>query len=183
MSSTLATPVAADPDIHVVFRGARAQVLRARQWSMQPDTLLIIRRPAVSSWSVATHLDHVVTVVNRVVPLLRELARAAHNGVPVDVPPAVQEVFRSGIIPRGRIQAPEAVQPRGLGIDTLRRELASALDEVNALEPLLPEIAASHATAPHPVMGPLPPRLWLRLLDIHTRHHLNICCEIAGANL
>ena len=130
--------------------------------------------PAVSAWPAAAHLYHVSTAnfgVARSIVRLLGGSLAASTSARRDASVAL---VLGGAIPRG-VPAPEGlVPPAGLDRAAVGKRVSGARSAVEALAPLLDDIAASEAAFDHPYLGPLTPAVWLRFMNVHTVHHLRI---------
>jgi len=138
--------------------------------------------PSVSHWSVAQQLDHTYEVSMRILrDLIPMLARGESRPGPTSPTFRGILVLITGRIPRG-----VGKTPIPLNAEITRASLARASDQVKgileALKPLLPQVAASKATAPHPVIGGLTAHHWLSFAEIHTHHHQKIIAEILAAS-
>ena len=83
-------------------------------------------------------------------------------------------VLFTGWIPRGAGKAPETAQPQVESGVELRRELGESRETVLELEAVLLEVETAKARIGHFAFGGLTAMQWLRVMAIHTRHHLKI---------
>lgn len=148
-----------------------------------PDRLMTLRE-AVSAWSPAQHIDHVLAVNNGV--CAQVLAMAAAGAVPEHAggrpTPIGRALLALGWIPRGRGRAPRAVRPAEQpDVAHLKAAWSQHQDQFGALEPLLPRLSAVPGRIKHPVFGMLSAVEWVRFLRIHTHHHWKIMADIASA--
>jgi hypothetical protein len=135
------------------------------------------RAPAVSGWSVAQQLDHALKVAEFA------LARVVAAGAPL--PRGINLLGRVllavGRIPRGRGKSPPAAR----GEERSPAELAAAVARVRGLVAQLrdrPELLATRSPlVKHPYFGGLSPVQALRMVEIHTDHHLRIVADIRRA--
>jgi hypothetical protein len=138
-----------------------------------PDDRLFNKAERVSAWSVADHLDHLalsnLTMVRVIEDALAEDATAA-GGLTV----VGRLVMLTGWIPRGRGKAPEFALPEVKSGDELRSRVSDAREAVLGLAERLPQIERSDGRRNHFAFGDLTPSQWLRVIEIHTRHHLKI---------
>jgi len=90
-------------------------------------------------------------------------------------------VLALGWIPRGIGKAPEIARPAGVDRAQVAADLRRVREEIAALAPRLPEIAAGRGRASHPIFGGLTPAQWVRVLYVHHHHHLKIIRDIRRA--
>lgn len=138
------------------------------------------RAPDTSGWSVGEHLEHLLLADRFMLGLLEG---AAGGEPPVDAGPGRPTlpgylVLWTGFIPRGAGKAPAGARPRGLSREEVLRGLAAERQRLAGLEPELPGIAAAAYTIPHPALGRLTPRRWLRFAAVHHAHHARIVRDI-----
>ena len=127
--------------------------------------------PQVSQGSVGWHIEHTLLTLNLII-----------NAVKASDPQKYKWTLNwkrtiistLGIIPRGKVKAPKAVQPKeNFNRETLQQHIALAeegLKSVNHLQ------ADQYFT--HPFFGDLNLKSTLRFLQIHTQHHLAIINDI-----
>lgn len=173
----------AAPTMQAQFNRVKAMLLRCVNWSLQQDSLLQIRNKAVSGWSPAEHLEHVGLANRSILGALKGFVGAPEPVQAAEMSEMAKGFFAAGMIPRGVAKHPDFVAPQGVALDYLRRELQSVLDDYKAIESEIVALAGSKATVSHPILGPLTAQQWLRFVEIHTRHHLDILRDIAGASL
>jgi hypothetical protein len=134
---------------------------------------LTLRVEKVSKWCVGQHLEHLaitgLAVMNRI------------EGATANPPPNVNEkltglgigVLMASRIPRGVADAPEFIKPS----QDLKNYGELMSKWCVAFEPLgkrLDELEKCPGKMPHPVAGFLTCYEWLRFLQIHQQHHLDI---------
>ena len=127
--------------------------------------------PLVSKSSVGWHIEHALLVMNLTIDSIQksnpDSYKKAFNFNRF-------MVFVMNKIPRGKVRAPKAVQPKeDLTADSLRMHLEKSklnLEKLNALNP--------NAYFNHPFMGHLKLKPTIRFIKLHTQHHLNIIKEI-----
>lgn len=145
-----------------------------------PDDALFARNAAVSEWSMAQHLFHVLKANGMMLKAAQVLAQGAGD-VGQSLSDAGRQVLLDEKMPRGQYDAPESVQPvdqpsRADVQDALRR----SRQKLDALEPILGDLPDATGRFPHTFMGPLNAIEWLRTARLHTAHHLGIAREIIG---
>jgi DinB family protein len=176
------------------LRRVHAQILRQlalmAELARGPEAELAARAPAVSGWSVAEQLEHLVLVDRAVLKSVRRILDDPHGQSAQSAQPAPginlvgRVVLGTGFIPRGRARtmppyqpgaAPAAAAGSGiLGIEEIERG-------VRELEPRLGELEASGIRSRHPLFGGLGGRQWLRFVTVHHHHHLKIVRDIRRA--
>lgn len=141
------------------------------------EALVAVRVERVSAWSVAQQVDHCLNV------LRLSIERLAKAEKPLSRPINLlgRTLLLVGRLPRGRGRAPKGTEGR----ERTAAELSAALAEVRAA---LAALAADEARladptpyVPHPYFGGLTTRQSLRMLDVHTAHHLRIVADIRRA--
>ncbi|HAA13393.1 MAG TPA: hypothetical protein DCE41_17545 [Cytophagales bacterium] len=129
----------------------------------------------VSEADVAWHLDHLLKVYVNLHGTLSKSNPAAYQrkanftrGV----------VFATGVIPRGRAQAPASVRPPdNISTQAIQEQLAQARGLLTEFEKLDPKANYDHA-----VFGPLRRNQVVKFIAIHTHHHLKIVEDIVAAH-
>jgi hypothetical protein len=158
----------------------RAQLDRVEALLGDGSCPLDARAAAVSSWSIAQQLDHLLKVLEG------SFGRLSKDRAPSERPlPGINLLGRvllaCGRLPRGRGKAPRGSE----GEERSAAELAAALARVRAaLARLETEPERLRCKAPvlrHPYFGGLDPRQSLRMLAVHTDHHLRIVADIRRA--
>ncbi len=147
----------------------------------RPDETLFVAKPAVSGWSPADHLYHMLLINGGV---YRTVGKLMQPDAPTACEPSdLARSFMAGSgFPRGRIQAPETVRPPAdLNRAGLDRVVALSARSRASTEPLLGQLAALPTALPHPLLGPITAPAWLRFARIHTDHHLAIIGDIDRA--
>ncbi len=141
------------------------------------EALVALRVESVSAWSVAQQVDHSLTV------LRLSIARLAAADKPLSRPINLlgRTLLLLGWLPRGRGRAPKGTE----GQERTAAELVVALAEVRAALAALAaneaRLADPTAYVPHPYFGGLNSRQSLRMLEVHTAHHLRIVADIRRA--
>lgn len=145
----------------------------------QPETLAR-RAPAVSRWSVADQLEHLVLADRGILKTLHRLqaGEVDEGGGPTF---AGRLVLLTRFIPRGAGQAHGVLHPKGVEAGDLRAAIAELESAFRDLEPELDALSRLRATARHPVLGRFDACRWLGFLDLHHRHHLRIVADIRRA--
>jgi Protein of unknown function (DUF1569) len=134
------------------------------------------RVPRVSGWSSHQHLDHMLKVMKLSLSQLLSGEKLTPRNPRLTFPGWAVLLF--GKIPRGRIQAPEIVQPDNSPLETLIIEVESLEGLFPQLYRLLEQKDFLRRTMKHPTLGILTASHWLRFLVIHNNHHLKIIREL-----
>ena len=176
------------------LRRVHAQILRQlalmAELARGPEAELAARAPAVSGWSVAEQLEHLVLVDRAVLKSVRRMLddphrQPAQQAQPAPPAPGINLLGRivlgTGFMPRGRARTMAPYQPgaapaaaAGAGIPEIEREMRE-------LAPRLGELEASSGRSRHLVFGGLGGRQWLRFVAVHHHHHLKIVRDIRRA--
>jgi len=168
------------PDCARQLRRTKAQLSRVLSWSLQPDSLLVIRNTSVSQWTPAEQIEHLARVNFAILQGIRALLEGPNpSAAPVENN-AAKTYLAHGVIDAGRIAPPFSV-PQGSTLEEIRRDTRALVEGFGSLNPVA--MADCRATFPNPGLGPLTADQWLRFTEIHTFHHLNILCKIVGADL
>ena len=189
------------------LRRVHAQILRQlalmAELARGPEAELAARVPAVSGWSVAEQLEHLVLVDRAVLKsVLRILddphGRSAQAAQPEQLAQPAQPaqpginllgrvVLGIGFIPRGRARTLPPFQPgappaaaAGAGVVGIVG-IAEIERGMRQLEPRLGDLEASGSRSRHPLFGGLGGRQWLRFVTVHHHHHLKIVRDIRRA--
>ncbi len=130
----------------------------------------------VSKWSTCQHLDHVLKVGAAILDRLRKPAEAADRGITM----VGRVILFLGVVPRGRGKSPEQLRGTAATREELLRAVAALEERLSALDEgaILRE---KRRVIRHPVFGGLNGRQSLRVLTVHTAHHLKIIADISRA--
>jgi len=154
-----------------------AQLARVAGLLREEPDATALRSESVSRWSIGEQLDHALQAVEV------GLARLAEPGEPIrrGISLVGRILLRVGRLPRGVGKSPKAILPR----PSNRADLATTLDEVRArLRSLAAQAEVWRSKRPvvlHPYFGGLTPRQTVRMLAVHTDHHLRIVHDIRRA--
>ncbi len=140
------------------------------------ESLLPVREPRVSAWSIGQQLLHVCLVDGAILDTFDRFHRGDLQPVSGGLTPMGRLVFLLGWIPRGRGKAPEFSRPEDPEPAEVREQLEATRDRLAGLD--LERLADLRLTYPHPVFGILDLPRWLRFLQIHHDHHRRIIREI-----
>lgn len=168
-----------DIDVHDEYRhlgeayDAFTDVLAA------PDHLLFPTQQAVSGWSAAQHMYHILVANGMMLKGIRLICRG-HRQVLQEgsLNEAGRYVMTRGM-PRGRAQAPSfTVPPEDLSRSDLLKVFTRSHATYDASQELLPAIPEAHGYLSHVYLGELNAPQWLRLARLHSEHHLRIIDDI-----
>ena len=123
--------------------------------------------PMVSKSSVGWHIEHVLLVMNLTIDSIQksnpENYKRTFNFNRI-------LVFAMNKIPRGKVRAPKAVQPKeDFTSDSLKVNIEKTKDNLQKLKTL-----NSNNYFNHPFMGHLNLKSTIHFLKLHTQHHINI---------
>lgn len=153
---------------------------RLQTLAAQPEECLFARAPGISDWSVADHLSHIARATEAMVGAIE--TASGSSAVASRVSLVGRAVLLTGWIPRGVGKAPEHVEPQVGSAPELTRQLSDSRLAVLRLEGRLPEITRARGRTRHFAFGALTPLQWLRIIAVHTRHHLKIIRDIQRTN-
>ena len=137
------------------------------------------RNNSVSKWSIGEHYDHVMKGEHSVLTSL--LGAKPIQAKPISLTGRV--VLLVGWLPRGKGKAPAHTAPMisdAADLLARARELSQMLAQL-ATEPAI--LQMNEVVSVHPSFGGLNPGQWIRLLEIHRKHHEKICREILAASI
>ncbi len=132
------------------------------------------RNPNVSAWCVREQLHHTLLSADGIARSVVESTAGARRP---SLSPIKWIVLTTGRIPRGRAQAPKRVRPSA----SVSREALEQL-LVHARESLASAEAADPAAwYEHFVFGVMRRNAAVKLIHVHTRHHLAIVKDILAS--
>ena len=146
-----------------------------------PDATLYRVAGAVSAWSPAQHLYHVLRANGMMLKGIHLICQGhrmtANEGAPND---AGRRVLAGGFI-RGLGKAPDAVvPPDDVPREALQDSWSRSRKKHAETEAFLPQIPDAAGRIPHGFLGTLDASEWLRLARLHSEHHLAIIRDIVG---
>lgn len=129
----------------------------------------------VSKASVYWHIQHSLLTIEKILQSLEESNPELYTS---SFKLGKLFVFRAGIIPRGRAESPQVVQP------TERYTYEQIQQEIQKIQTLLPLFSqlAVCAYFEHPFLGKLKTDEAIKFLVIHTHHHIKIIKDITQTN-
>lgn len=142
-----------------------------------PEARLSMKSATVSGWSLAEHLDHIMKVCASV---LRVVSSPDAKALPRGITLPGRIVLLLGRIPRGRAQAPAHV----VGMPASSRELREAAAQLEKTLDALGAAPSADCRTPvvlHPLFAGLNRPQAMRLVAVHTAHHLRIIDDILYA--
>lgn len=129
------------------------------------------RSPDVSGWCVREQLHHALLSANGIARAVVESSPGARRP---SLSPIKWIVLTTGKIPRGRAQAPKRVRPdASVSQEQLEQLLVQARGALASAEAADPA-----AWYDHFVFGVMGRNAAIRLIHVHTRHHLAIVKDI-----
>lgn len=146
-----------------------------------PDDVLFEVNEAVSAWSPAHQLFHILRANGMMLKGIQLICRghrmADNEGSLND---AGRFVLTHGFV-RGKAKAPDAVVPPDeVSREDLREALERSRRKYAETEAFLPQISAATGRIPHHHLGMLTAAQWLRLARLHSAHHRAIIRDIVG---
>lgn len=160
------------------FQRATRQGHRLRELARGTRESLGLTRPRVSSWSVAQHLEHLALSNQLMLDLIDEILAGEATIGPQGPSLIGRLVLFTGWIPRGKGKAPQAALPRGVSESRLLELIIDAGRRIDRLGGRLDEIEHATGRRPHFAFGGLTAGQWLRVIEVHNRHHLEIIDDI-----
>lgn len=134
-------------------------------------------RPAISDWSIAQQLDHLLRSIVVASDFLLEERDRPRGGINL----LGRVLLLVGRLPRGRARSPEVLVGRPLPVAELRRELDEVRSRIAALAERRDLASDREPRVPHPYFGGLTATQTVHFVGIHTDHHLRIAEEIREA--
>ncbi|MFC0213367.1 GyrI-like domain-containing protein [Paenibacillus chartarius] len=135
----------------------------------------LTRKPGEDEWSLGQMLMHLINSALRMQLASVDACRAGGSGSEQGQRTEIAEkMFRMGSFPPEPIRVPPSPQytPRQPeSKEELESGLRHVLQRMKELEEIVADIPLTH-TAPHPRLGALNAMEWLRLVEMHYRHHL-----------
>ncbi|NGZ76318.1 DinB family protein [Saccharibacillus alkalitolerans] len=158
-----------------VLQSLKASALRYRELAAKLSLEELRRHPSDDEWSLGQMLMHLVgsALHMQLANAKRCLETSAADEVFEGKTETGEAVFRTGSFPPVRIKVPASPQYTPAQPES-KEEIFAGLERVVAaaeeLEPLVAE-RSGQRTAPHPSFGGLNAAEWLKLTEMHYRHH------------
>ena len=157
-----------------IYEEIERQAAALSTLATEPDERLFNKAEKVSRWSVADHLDHLALANQAMVRAIDHALEQGDDDARGGPTFIGRCVMLTGWIPRGKGKAPDFARPQLETSDELRRTLSEARAALGSLEERLLQIEAARGCSNHFAFGDLTPSQWLKVIEIHTRHHLKI---------
>lgn len=153
-----------------------------QQWAslesvLKNDDYFAIKSEDVSAWSCGQQAGHVALVLNLTADSIKNMLANPDQNADGEISGMGLQLLKGGIIPRGVGKAPDGTRPDDPNRKDLHKTLNEAKEKWAALAKQTEEIAACPARAEHQT-GMLKTSDWVRLMAIHTAHHLKIVRDI-----
>ena len=148
------------------------------------DQRLYGQAPAVSSWSIAQQVEHVVRASTRMLDMIELLGSgAAHERVRPHGKPSMtgRAILLTGHIPRGRADAPDGTRPDAVPRRAALTEATTAfIERVRRRSEDAGPLRGFEGVGQHPLLGWFTASQWWRFLRVHAEHHLAVIDDIDG---
>lgn len=157
-----------------------------QQWDpvrriLENAALCDVTTPSVSAWSCGEQACHIVLTTRMIARAIERNLEEPNSNVDGEWSRGARSVLEDGVIPRGAVQAPAAVDPAGHSREALLEQLPAAVAAWDALCDRARDLPAVPARLPHSALGYLNSGDWVRLCAVHTAHHLTIVRDILAA--
>lgn len=173
-------------------RPAAAGIVREHAWALRQLTLmaelgqgpaleLAARAAAVSGWSVAEQLEHLVLVDRAVLKGIGRILDDPQPPAGPDINLLGRVVLGTGFMPRGRARTTLAYNPAAMLQEALHAAILDVDRGLREMAPRLGGLERAGGRSRHPRFGGLGGRQWLRFLAVHHHHHLKIVRDIRRA--
>src|ERR1700681_1679695 len=157
MPMTVAAPGEPARPASAAMRRSHARVLRQAALMAElaggPEAELAARAPAVSGWSVAEQLEHLLLVDRGVLKLMGHILDDPRPMPEAEINLVGRAVLLAGFIPRGRAQAPAAHRPTAAPAAAVRAGISEIDRGLRQLAPRLGELERSAGRGRHPRFG------------------------------
>jgi DinB superfamily len=185
MTAASAAPAEGPRPASAGLRRVHAHLLRQlalmAELARGPEAELAARAPAVSGWSVAEQLEHLVLVDRSVLKTVRRILDDPRQLPDLGINLVGRVVLGTGFIPRGRARTMAHFQPGAAPAAAAGDGIQEIEGGVRELAPRLGELEAGGGRSRHPIFGGLGGRQWLRFMTVHHHHHLKIVRDIRRA--
>jgi hypothetical protein len=146
-----------------------------------PAPELEARAPAVSGWSVAEHLEHMVLADRAALKGVHRILEDPQRPAAPDINLLGRVILGTGFMPRGRARTTGAFLPAAMPPATLCAAILELDRDLREMAPRLGELERSGGRSRHLFFGGLGGRQWLRFLAVHQHHHLKIVNDVRRA--
>ena len=159
------------------LRGLHAELEYA--WEVaQEERRWSLLQPAVSSWSVGDHLEHLMLADTGILNWLHRAALGEEFDTAGRPSKIGYVILATGFIPRGKGTAPERTLPEHLDRDVVLDGLGRVRQLAADLQQRTTELRNTSARRRHPALGFLNAHQWTRFAHVHHRHHRKIMADI-----
>ncbi|MEM1177340.1 MAG: DinB family protein [Acidobacteriota bacterium] len=142
---------------------------------------MALRAEKVSQWSAGWHVEHLSMTAALIVDYLEKFLEVGGESGWKGPNWVGWMVLLSRFIPRGAADVPDFLDPEGIDIEALRRQLDDTARRLRALEVHLDKLSAIKGTQQHPLLGHFTVKQWFDFLVIHDHHHYKIIRDIERA--
>jgi hypothetical protein len=164
-----------------VHARAQRQLALMAELAQGPALELAARAPAVSGWSVAEQLEHLVLVDRAVLEGVGRILDDPQPPAAPDINLLGRVVLGTGFMPRGRARTTPAYQPAAMPQEALHAAILDLDRGLREMAPRLGELERAGGRSRHLRFGGLGGRQWLRFLVVHHHHHLKIVRDVRRA--
>ncbi len=151
------------------------QFLEVEVYIARGEDFVATTVPAISSWSVAQHLDHLLKVCGLVLGSLLKGEALEGDGVNM----LGRVVLLTKLIPRGKGESPERVRGEKKSASELLALLVHCRKQLSEWRMKIEKPPENTLILNHPYFNRLNVKQSLRFLTIHNHHHFKIINEIA----
>lgn len=132
-----------------------------------------VSNASISSQSTFWHIEHSLQVIKII---LEALQQSNPKNYKWHFNLKRMLIFSTGVIPRGKAQAPQSVVPEN---DLNFEKINTSLEQVKLLLPTLNSLP-KNSFFKHPIFGLLNIKQSKRMIELHTIHHLKIIKDICA---
>ncbi len=127
----------------------------------------------VSAWTVGDHLEHLLRAHLAILQTIeKHIYSEPEKGKRLNI--FGRMVLWFGYFPTGFGNAPNLSTPKGCSKSDLSDFFTEFEATCERLKQKIPALTKSYYAFPHPFFGQMSVKQWLRLIEVHTQHHLRI---------
>lgn len=157
-----------------------------QQWDpvrriLEDAPLCEVAAPSISGWSCGEQARHIVLTTRVIASAVGRHFRKPDSNTEGEWTRAARGVLEDGVITRGAVQAPAALDPATSSREEVLRQLPADMAAWETLSERADEMPALRARSPHSALGYLDTVDWVRMCAVHTAHHLAIVRDIVAA--